>query len=127
MGSMSREAVKKILTVEDVKAILGDEDASFDVEYILEARKGPDTDTDIKEIITSLCEILYDNVHPDCDIQRNFWDTTRDKAKAIEGPISLSALKSVRKDSLFANAILKILREHDYHDDNDETPISPSF
>jgi hypothetical protein len=125
MGSMSREAVKKILTVEDVKAILGDEDASFDVGDILKARKGPDTD--IKEIITSLCEILYDNVHPDCDIQRNFWDTTRDNAKAIEGPISLSALKSVRKDSLFANAILKILREHDYHDDNDETPISPSF
>jgi hypothetical protein len=119
MGSMSREAVKKILTVEDVKAILGDEDASFDVGDILKARKGPDTD--IKEIITSLCEILYDNEPTDCDD----WDAAR--IEATEGPISLSALKFVRKDSLFANAILKILREHDYHDDNDEAPSSAQY
>jgi hypothetical protein len=118
MGTMSREAVEEILTVEDLEAILGDKSALSDVNCILEARNGPDTD--IKEIITSLCEILYDNEPTDCDD----WDAAR--IEATEGPISLSALKFVRKDSLFANAILKILREHDYHDDNDETPISSS-
>jgi hypothetical protein len=116
MGTMSREAVEEILTVEDLEAILGDKSALSDVNCILEARNGPDTD--IKEIITSLCEILYDNEPTDCDD----WDAAR--IEATEGPISLSALKFVRKDSLFANAILKILREHDYHDDNDDTPSS---
>jgi hypothetical protein len=119
MGTMSREAVEEILTVEDLEAILGDKSALSDVNCILEARNGPDKN--IGELIISLCEILYDNEPTDCDD----WDAAR--IEATEGPISLSALKFVRKDSLFANAILKILREHDYHDDNDEAPSSAQY